>query len=319
MRRVICAFPTATIVGLRDGELANVNLKMTLAFLLGLTLSVALASGVATVDASSASVVRILSPTNAAAYSSRFLVLNVTFDCGGLKYNLTYTLDGQYEGAIPYNIINPAEFHIVQEAVGQVMLPELSDGLHSITVTLVVSVHYGGGGKPGAPFQPMSPGSSEYVATWTDTVHFTVASDEPYTPQPQQPVPVVDSTPPEISALALDNQTYVSPDVPLNFTLNENASRIAYSLDGAGNVTIAGNSTLAGLSSGWHNVTLYAWDVVGNVGASNAVNFYVSQPASEPDNFLTALVVAPPLAVVAAFVVGLVVYSNKRKTLDKPS
>jgi len=53
----------------------------------------------------------------------------------------------------------------------------------------------------------------------------------------------------------------------LNYTVNEPVSKIFFVLDGQWNVTIAGNTTLAGLSNGVHNVTVYAWDDVGNVGS----------------------------------------------------
>lgn len=259
---------------------------------------------------------KILNPT-CATYSSRFLTLDVTFTYGGLNYNLTYTLDGKNEGAIPYSVYNPNnEFHITYTASGSVNLPELSDGSHTITVTLVVGVHYGGGGKPGAPFQPTSPGSSDYQAIWSDTVSFTVYSDEPFTPQPQQPVPIVDSIPPKISDLSVENQTYLSGDVELNFTVNENASRITYSLDGEGNATIAGNVTLNGLAVGAHNITIYSWDEAGNVGASKTANFNVADLSSaakkQSENFLIVLVVAAPLSAVAALVVGIIFYFKKR-------
>jgi hypothetical protein len=222
---------------------------------------------------SSGSVVKIVNPTFS-TYDSRFLMLNVTFCYGGLRYSLTYNLDGETEGTIPMGEYRPPnnEFHVVNTAFAWVELPELSDGAHSVTVTLVAHVHYGGGGKPGAPFQPETPGSSEYVASWTDMVRFSVSSSESYKSEPK---PAVDSTPPEISDMPVNNQTYLSSDVPLNFALNENASRIAYSLDGCDNVTIAGNTTLHGLAVGTHNLTVYAWDVAGNVNASKTINFYV--------------------------------------------
>jgi hypothetical protein len=221
----------------------------------------------------SGSVVKIVSPTSS-TYDRRVLLLNVTFCYGGLRLDLTYNLDGVMAGSIPMGEYQPPnnEFHLVNTVYAWVKLPELSDGPHSVTVTLVAHVHYSGGGKPGAPFQPTSPGSSEYSATWSDTVRFSVYSDIPYGSQPQ---PAVDSTPPKISNISVHNQTYPSPDVPLNFTLSGSTSRIAYSLDGGDNVTIGGNTTLHGLSAGKHNVTIYCWDDAGNVGASQTVAFNV--------------------------------------------
>lgn len=58
---------------------------------------------------------------------------------------------------------------------------------------------------------------------------------------------LVDKTPPVISNLTIENKTYTA-EIPLNFSLNEIASQISYSLDNQANVTILGNTTLAGLS-----------------------------------------------------------------------
>ncbi len=98
----------------------------------------------------------------------------------------------------------------------------------------------------------------------------------------------------------------------LNFTLNETASCIAYSLDGDENVTIEGNTTLYGISAGLHSLTVYAWDSAGNVGASETVGFTVAVPEQEPDAFPIVPVLAVPVAVVA--VVAAVVYVKKHGT-----
>ncbi len=105
----------------------------------------------------------------------------------------------------------------------------------------------------------------------------------------------------------------------LNFTVNENASRIAYNLDGNGYVAIAGNVTLNGLAVGAHNVTVYCWDEAGNVGSSKAAYFYVADVASEspeqPEFSLTALVTA--ISVTFAILIVAVVYLKKRKSSSK--
>jgi hypothetical protein len=92
----------------------------------------------------------------------------------------------------------------------------------------------------------------------------------------------------------------------LNFSINEPVSQITYSLDGQENVTIAGNTTLADLSAGTHNVTVYAWDTAGNVGASETVTFTVTP-------FPTAPAAAASVASIAAVTAGLLVYFKKRK------
>ena len=78
----------------------------------------------------------------------------------------------------------------------------------------------------------------------------------------------VDTTPPNIVILSPENKTYVVDSVSLNFTINEAASWIGYSLDEQMNVTISGNITIAGLSDGAHTIAVYANDTAGNMGYS---------------------------------------------------
>ena len=118
----------------------------------------------------------------------------------------------------------------------------------------------------------------------------------------------VDLKPPIVSVLSVENKTYTSADIPLNFTLNEQVSRITYCLDEKDNVTATGNTTLTGLPVGVHNVTVYGWDAAGNVGASETITFTIAE--SEP--FPTTMVIAPTASV--AFVgASLLVYFKKRK------
>jgi len=115
--------------------------------------------------------------------------------------------------------------------------------------------------------------------------------------------------PPSVSIASPENKTYGTFDVPLNFTVNESGSQITYSLDGQDNVTAAENITLTGLSYGEHNITVYATDIAGNIGASETITFTV---AKEPDPFPTAIV-AVIVASVAVVGAGLLVYFKKRK------
>jgi hypothetical protein len=114
----------------------------------------------------------------------------------------------------------------------------------------------------------------------------------------------VDATPPKVSFLS-GEKAYKTSEFTLNFTVNEPITKISYVLDGRENVTITGNTTLTGLSSGEHNLTIYSWDAVGNTGASETISFTVAEP------FPTTVIV--PVASVAVVGVGLVVYFKKRK------
>jgi hypothetical protein len=52
---------------------------------------------------------------------------------------------------------------------------------------------------------------------------------------------------------------YYKQNIPLNFTIDPASSRLAYSLDGARDVTLRGNTSIPGpLSNGGHSLTVYA-------------------------------------------------------------
>lgn len=118
----------------------------------------------------------------------------------------------------------------------------------------------------------------------------------------------IDTISPRISVLSVENKTYNTSDIPLNFAINEPVSQITYSLDEQGNVTIAGNTTITGLSNRVHNVTVYAQDIAGNTGASETLYFSVSQPP--PESFPTTLVAAST-ASAAVVGIGILVYFKK--------
>ena len=132
---------------------------------------------------------------------------------------------------------------------------------------------------------------------------FTVtryATNEVYTPVGYGTVP------PTINVVSPGSQTYNESSVSLVFTVNKPVNWMGYSVDGGATVTIEGNAILEGLANGVHNVTVYARDAFGNVGASETVSFTVEVP------FPVILVVAP---VASMAVVGAVValYFRKRK------
>ena len=116
----------------------------------------------------------------------------------------------------------------------------------------------------------------------------------------------IDTTPPEISIPYIENNTYSEVSIPLSFITNEPISQATYSLDGQENVTVAGNTTLTELSRGDHNVTVYAKDEAGNVGASETIWFSVAEP-------FPFVPVAVASVIVVFVVMGLIVYFKKRK------
>jgi len=153
---------------------------------------------------------------------------------------------------------------------GNTTLPDLSDGYHN----LVVYANDTAGNM----------GSS-------DTVYFAI-----------------DTTAPSISILSPENKTYDTTDLPLNFTVDEPVSWMAYSLDGQANVTISGDVTLSGLSDGSHNIIVYAEDAAGNTGASQTIYFTIEIPPPS-EAFPIWIVVTIPIIVIAAL--ALLVYFTK--------
>jgi hypothetical protein len=121
---------------------------------------------------------------------------------------------------------------------------------------------------------------------------------------------IVNAVPPYVSVLSLEPaRTYKVVTLPLDFTVSEPTSWLGYSLDGRGNVTVAGNVTLAGLSKGAHELTVYATDAFGSTGASEKLSFTVDTPEPFPTTLLIAAVM------VAAVVVcgGLLLYVTRLK------
>jgi parallel beta-helix repeat protein len=121
------------------------------------------------------------------------------------------------------------------------------------------------------------------------------------------------TTPPKISVLSPLNQRYNETSIPLVFTLDKLVNWTGYSFDGEPSVTVTSSSlltnvTIANVTNGVHNVTVYANDTYGNMGASETVTFTVAVP--EP--FPVVLVVASVI-IVAVIGAGLLFYFKKRR------
>ena len=201
--------------------------------------------------------VTVFSPVNT-TYNTKNILFNYTLAVGiGSHISLNYTLDGSLIGAMPFTVINPKELHVFYMARGQVQLPELSEGLH----TLVISFH--------------AENSFSKVKSQVDTIHFTIDLAAPDV--------VLDATPPNITIQTPQrNQTYAGT-VPLNVLLSEPTTPLTVTIDGKRTLTLpTQNTTLTDLAVGKHILTIQANDLVGNQGYSNYVTFYVSEPTSTP-------------------------------------
>lgn len=120
--------------------------------------------------------------------------------------------------------------------------------------------------------------------------------------------PEPDVLPPAVSISSPKSKTYDTGDVPLTFTVNEPTSWIGYSLNGQDNVTIAGNTTLSGLTTGAYNLTVYATDASGKTGASETIHFTLV--GRFPIEWVIVSIV-----IVAAVSVCLLVYFKKQSLL----
>jgi hypothetical protein len=234
---------------------------------------VATADFIPTSPATDPPIISVVSPTNRTYENEVLLHLNITvlyIRDQVLEY-IGYTLDNQE--------------HIISRNYGKysmnwsTTLEGLSEGTHSLQVTAYCRSYYATSTSGGHLYH-------RRYANQSDIIHFTVVY------------------PPKITILTLQNTTYETNNIQLNFTVNEPTSKIKYSIDGKENVTIAGNTTLTGLSNGKHNVTIYAIDKDGHTGTSETLHFNI-----EP--FPTALIIAP-IASAIIITIGIIVYFKKR-------
>jgi hypothetical protein len=128
----------------------------------------------------------------------------------------------------------------------------------------------------------------------------------------------VDASPPSVVILSPENKTYATVLVTLNFTVNESTFWIGYSLDGSANRTITGNLTFV-LADGSHHVTVYAEDLVGNIGASQTVYFSVNTKSQQSwiEAFLMWIVVALAVIAVCLGILAYFLRSRKKSRLQK--
>lgn len=120
----------------------------------------------------------------------------------------------------------------------------------------------------------------------------------------------IDTIPPSVSILSLQNKTYATGDIPIEFNANKTLSLISYSFDGRENITTQGNFTLDNLANGYHNLTVYCTDEAGNIG-SQSVTFTVEKP--EFGNVLIVAIIAIPIVIIC-LVAGLLLFRRHRKT-----
>jgi len=237
-------------------------------------------------------VISVFSPNSSIlAKNKTALIFNVSVSKANKIQMLTdiyYETDWQQGNTSVYHLdmTNPSHYlYWIKDFSFNDILTEIPDGNHNVTIIAAAWGAY----SEGATMKYFDVSTSLSVSFNVDTVS------------------------PSISIATLENKTYVTPDVPLDFTTNEAGSQISYVLDGQANVTLSGNTTLTGLSYGQHNVTMYAVDLAGNVGSSETITFTIVKQESFPT---TQLIIASGVSV-PLIAVGLMFYFRKRQKQDE--
>ena len=289
--------------------------------------------------------ITVESPSNIAYYSQDVLLSFALTGCNrmlpfpnsGPFYHLTsvsYELDGQkqYLG-----------FSAIQDnQTFSELLTGLSNGEHVVTVFVVATSVYATNivseGDYNYQYQ-----TNFYHSQASETINFcTVApSGSTVSPSPTpSPSPMVTILSPQNDTLfnvILDGVNY---QLPLVYETNSSLSWVGYSLDGASNVTVTGNSTLRVVgSNGYHTLTVCANDTSGNWATPQTVTYlvnfnpdYTPTPSPSPtqqqiepsltpsptsiaetSNPNLALEIIGLAAIVAIIVIGLLVCFRKRR------
>jgi hypothetical protein len=242
-------------------------------------------------------VISITSPSNNTIYAenSLNLTLNVSVDSdpGGVQRSyfiqeITYKADWLPDNNAIFSA--PSTESKIEWFSSNINLNDIPEGEHSVVILAIARGYY-----------ERRYGETVLLHPLITVYGFNVSSSSSVTFN-------ID-IPPEVSILKMQNETYSDSIIPLNFTVNEPVSRIWYVLDGQEKVLISENVTLAGLENGVHNVTVYAEDFAGHVGASKTVIFTVAKPKPFP----TATVATASGLSIATVGIGLLVYFKKRK------
>ena len=237
--------------------------------------------------------IEIFSPENNTSYNMSNINLHLNVSVGDsttadsrFLWGIQYEADWQPERVSVYERIPETNMPILSEFSTTINLTGIPDGRHTVRVYATERGQY----------EEPDPGSAGFLTLYY-VFEITGSSFVSF---------IIDTKPPKITVLSPENKVYDAADVPLEFIVDDLASQLSYVLDGQESVAIDGNITLSGLSNGEHNITVYAQDMAGNVGASETIRLSVELP------FPTTLVVASVITV-AVVGIGLAVYFKKRK------
>jgi hypothetical protein len=235
-------------------------------------------------------VITVTSPVNNTAYNTSlvFLTFNVTALQSRTAWEPVTLLGVTYKADWYKETIDVLNGGGQQQASFSLQFSNVPEGQHSIVIKAVGNGLYK---------QKEWWSLKEFRISAIATVSFTI-----------------DRTAPTILVLPPENVSSTS-EIPLNLTVNEAYSKIAYSLNGQQNVTVSGNSTIPPLPAGQYNVTFYVWDTAGNIGTSETVHFTVNSqapPNQQTEPFPIVTVAAVSIVGIAIAGAGLLVYFRRR-------
>jgi N-acetylneuraminic acid mutarotase len=137
--------------------------------------------------------------------------------------------------------------------------------------------------------------------------HIWSRENEEYTPIGYGTVP------PVVAVVSPESRTYNVTSVSLVFMVNKPVVWMGYRLDGQEAVKIGGNTTITGLTSGVHNITVYAKDEFENMGNSETVWFSIPEP------FPSAWIAAAVAILVISGAALVIYFAKARKTRLNPN
>lgn len=225
----------------------------------------------------------------------RFAAAGVT--TGSLALKRIYLVGGYHMGRPSFQTESAVQVYDPEKNTWTYGTP-MPTARYGLAVAVVDDRLYAFGGYPYyAPGGDYSKVSNDFCEVYT-----------PFGFGVPDPVYVLEHTPPNITFASSLNGTYTNSTVPLVFSVDKAVSWTGYSLDGQQNITVTGNITLTGLSSGTHSIVVYANDTFGNMGASETLTFSVAEL------FPVAIVIIVVLAVVViGVVVGGVVFLKRHR------
>lgn len=232
--------------------------------------------------------VYIYSPSNK-SYSPKSIIpieaSASTIAVKNLNYTATYTVDGKGLYTLPTKSFQTSQYDLFFGSVsasGKIYL--LPEGKHNVTVYIKACTR----------------DSQNLSVTGEATVYFGVG----------------DISPPNITLNEMDGKNFNQKTIQLNFTLNESASWIAYSLDNGIQTAITSNTTLTA-PNGNHTLIVYANDTAGNIGQSQVAHFTVKSESYEQPFTVEMLIIAALVALVITAALGICQKKRKYKVKQK--